>query len=125
MAAAPAPVDFNRDIRPILFTKCIRCHGPDEHERKGGEHGLRLDLRAGALADLGGGGFAITPGHPEKSELIARIVTDDEEDRMPPVKTGKALTPQEIDLLKRWIGEGANYAQHWSYEKPHRTEPPV
>ncbi len=124
ITAAAAPVDFNRDIRPILFTKCIRCHGPDEHERKGGDHGLRLDLRAGALENLGGR-TAITPGHPEQSELVTRITTDDEEDRMPPLKTGKALSAQEIDLLKRWIGEGATYAQHWSYEKPRRTAPPA
>ncbi len=125
MAAAPAPVDFNRDIRPILFAKCIRCHGPDEHERKGGEHGLRLDRRAGALEDLGAGAVAIAPGHPEKSELVARIVAADEEDRMPPLKTGKTLSPQEIDLFKRWITEGATYAPHWAYEKPRRPEPPA
>ncbi len=122
-AAVP---DFNREIRPILSDKCFRCHGPDEENRKGGEKGLRLDLAEGSRADLGGGGFAVVPGHPEKSELLARVATNDEDEVMPPRKTGKTLSAAEIDLLKRWIAGGASYAQHWSYEKPRRPElPPV
>src|SRR5262245_16945666 len=70
-------VDFNRDIRPILSDKCFRCHGPDERERKGGQNGLRLDYAEGAREDLGGGGYAIVPGNPEKSELMARITSAD------------------------------------------------
>src|SRR6187431_38792 len=112
--AASAP-DFNRDIRPILSDKCFRCHGPDENERKGGLNGLRLDSAEGAREDLGGGAFAIVPGKPEKSELIARVTSSDDEEVMPPRKTGKSLSEQEIDVLKRWITGGASYAQHWSY----------
>ncbi len=125
VAAAPATIDFNRDIRPILSDKCFRCHGPDEHDRKGGQHGLRLDTRVGAIEDLGGGGFAIVPGKPEKSELLDRILTEDAEEHMPPLKTGKSLAKAEIDLIRRWIAEGANYAQHWSYEAVRRIEAPV
>ena len=86
---------------------------------------MRLDTREGATEDLGGAA-AIAPGHPEKSEIMARLTTTDEEDRMPPVDTGKTVSPQEIDLIRRWIAEGANYARHWSYEPPRRVElPPV
>lgn len=121
--AASLP-DFNREIRPILSDKCYRCHGPDEHERKGGQNGLRLDTREGALEDLGGGGFAIVPGQPEKSELLMRVTNDDEEEIMPPIDAGKKLSAAEVDLLRRWIAGGANYAQHWSYEPPRRYRLP-
>src|SRR5688572_13971607 len=122
LRAASAP-DFNRDIRPILSDKCFRCHGPDEQERKGGEHGLRLDLAKGALEDLGGA-FAIVPGKPEKSELIARVTSSDEEEIMPPLKTGKSLTKTEIELLRTWIASGGSYAPHWSYEPPRQSPLP-
>jgi len=122
--AAPLP-DFNLEIRPILSNMCYRCHGPDEHERKGGQNGLRLDTREGAMEDLGGGGYAIVPGQPEKSELLMRVTTDDEEEIMPPVDVGKKLSAAEVDLLRRWIAGGAHYAQHWSYEPPRRVSPPV
>ncbi|MSU50061.1 MAG: DUF1553 domain-containing protein [Opitutus sp.] len=125
VTAAPAVIDFNRDIRPILSDKCFRCHGPDEGNRKGGEHGLRLDTRVGATTDLGGGGFAIVSGRPDQSELLARITNPDEEEHMPPAKTGKTLAAHEIDLLRRWIADGAPYAAHWSYEKPRRVAPPA
>src|SRR3954468_24333865 len=120
-AASPAgtKVDFNREIRPILSNQCAKCHGPDAKERKGGADGLRLDVRDDAAADLGGYA-AIVPGHPEKSELIKRILSTDDDARMPPKGSGKKLTPREIDLLKRWIEQGAEYAQHWSYVKPVR-----
>ncbi|MGH7958039.1 MAG: DUF1549 domain-containing protein, partial [Opitutaceae bacterium] len=121
---APAP-DFNGDIRPILSDKCFRCHGPDDQERKGGQNGLRLDTAAGAREDLGGEAFAVVPGKPEKSELIARVTSTDEEEVMPPVKTGKELSKREIELLRNWIASGASYAQHWSYEPPRQTPPPV
>jgi len=123
--AADGVPDFNRDIRPILSDKCYRCHGPDEHDRKGGQNGLRLDTAQGAREDLGGGGFAIVPGHPEKSELLMRVRSTDEEEVMPPPKTGKSLSPREIDLLQRWIAAGASYAQHWSYEKPKAVTTPA
>ena len=121
--AEPSAPDFNRDIRPILSENCFRCHGPDAEDRKGGQDGLRLDTRAGATADLGGGAFAIVPGRPDASELVKRLVTTDDEELMPPRKSGKKLSAAEIDTLRRWIAAGAPYARHWAYEPPQR--PPV
>ncbi|MEZ5299647.1 MAG: DUF1549 domain-containing protein [Verrucomicrobiales bacterium] len=129
VAAAPAvePVDFNRDIRPILSNKCYACHGPDAEERKGGNKetgGLRLDTRDGALEDLGGYA-AIVLGNPDESELIIRVEATDD-DVMPPTKHSAPLKPAEIALLRRWVAEGAKYARHWSYEPPVRAAlPPV
>lgn len=124
VAAEPAKVDFNRDIRPILSNHCAKCHGPDPKERKGGTDGLRLDVRHDAIADLGGYA-AIVPGDPAKSVLVERIQSDDGDLRMPPKESGKQLTKREIDLLVRWIREGAEYAVHWSYAKPVRYELPT
>lgn len=104
-------VDFNRDIRPILSNKCFACHGFDEHERKAE---LRLDTREGAFEDLGGYA-AIVPGDLENSEAWYRIVTDDEDDLMPPPEFHKPLTEGERDLIKDWIEAGAEYKTHWSY----------
>ncbi len=127
---APVPasenaVDFNRDISPILSNICYKCHGPDAAERKGGtkSHPLRLDTPEGAYADYEGA-VAITPGHPEKSEVFARISSADEDQLMPPPKSGKKLTEHDIELMKRWIEQGAKYAMHWSYVKPVRPELP-
>jgi len=94
-----------------MAENCFDCHGPDREQRKAK---LRLDVREGAIKDLGGY-QSVMPGKPEQSELIARLVTDDEHDVMPPVKTGKALNTEEIDVLKQWIKEGANYPVHWAY----------
>jgi mono/diheme cytochrome c family protein len=125
-AAQPATgkTDFNRDIRPVLSNHCAKCHGPDAKERKGGTDGLRLDVRDDALADLGGYA-AIVPGKPEKSALIQRITSANDDERMPPKASGKQLTPREIELLVRWIKEGANYAQHWSYARAVRPPLPT
>jgi hypothetical protein len=117
--AAAEPVDFNREIRPILSRNCALCHGPDEKKR---EAGLRLDLRDVATA-LRDGHRAIAPGDPKESELIRRVSSDDADQRMPPPSTGKRLTAAEIDRLSRWIRQGAPYAPHWAYVKPVR--PPV
>ena len=125
-AATPQALDFNRDIKPILSNVCYKCHGPDAAERKGGSkaHPLRLDTPEGATA-VTGDSAAIVPGHPEKSELIARVTSADPEQVMPPAKSAKPLTPHETDLLKRWIAQGAGYARHWSYVKPIRPALPA
>lgn len=120
--AAAAKVDFNREIRPILSDSCYACHGPDADKRKAG---LRFDLKESALAKLKSDSFAIVPGHPEKSTLVERLVTQDEDERMPPLKTGKHLTPAQIDLLRRWISEGAEWQGHWSFSKPERPPLPA
>ncbi len=109
-AAADRPVDFNRDVRPILSDKCFACHGPDEKQRKAD---LRLDTQDGAAE-------VITPGKPAESEMVRRITAADESERMPPKKSGKALTPAEVALLRRWVAEGAAYKVHWAYVPPTR-----
>lgn len=113
----PREIDFNRDIRPILSNKCFICHGPDEGQRP---TELRLDQRESALAKLESGTIAVVPGQPDQSELVARITTDDEFIKMPPVDAKKQLTAQEIELLKNWVAQGAPYAPHWSYAPPVR-----
>lgn len=119
-----AELDFNRDVRPILSNNCYFCHGPDPKERKGGIDGLRLDTPDGAKADLGDGRFAIVPGKPTESELVARVASTDPDLQMPPAATGKKLSPREIEILKQWVAEGAKFAPHWSYAAPVRAEVP-
>src|SRR5262249_44346130 len=114
-------VDFNRDIRPILSENCYKCHGPDDGARKAK---LRFDIRAEALKPATSGEVPIVPGSLEKSQLVTRITASDLDDRMPPIKSGKTLSPTQIDLLKRWVAEGAPYATHWSYVKPVRPTLP-
>ena len=109
-----APVDFNRDIRPILSNNCYFCHGPDEKERKAD---LRLDTAEGARAKLEDH-FAVVPGKPESSSLFARVASAKASEVMPPPRTGKKLTPGEVTLLKQWIQEGANYEKLWAYVPP-------
>ena len=122
-AGAAEPIDFNRDIRPILSNKCFQCHGPDPAERHGGgADGLRLDTFAGATADLGDYA-AIVPGEPAASALLERVTADDEFTVMPPPEHGKPLSAEQIDRLRRWIAQGADYAPHWAYRPPVR--PPV
>ncbi|MCR9202249.1 MAG: DUF1553 domain-containing protein [Planctomycetaceae bacterium] len=120
--AAAQEIDFNLDVRPILSNNCLLCHGPDP---EGVQAGLRLDSREAATSELDSGMTAVVPGKPADSELIARILSDDEDLRMPPADHGAALTPRQVDVLKRWIEQGAPYAVHWSYVKPERPEPPV
>jgi len=119
LPAADKPIDFNRDVRPILTDKCFHCHGPDAHSR---EAELRLDVEADAKRDRDGS-FVINAAKPEASALIERIVSTGD-DRMPPPELDKQLTPAEIETLKRWVAEGAIYKQAWAYEKPVRREPP-
>ena len=97
-------VDFNREVRPILAKNCFACHGQDEAKRA---KGLRLDRREAAVKPLKSGETAIVPGDPDSSALILRVTEEDETLRMPPRKAGNRLTPAEIDVLKRWIAQGA------------------
>ncbi|MEJ6582003.1 MAG: PSD1 and planctomycete cytochrome C domain-containing protein [Akkermansiaceae bacterium] len=120
LPSALAQVSFNDDIRPLLSNSCYRCHGPDEGDRKGK---LRLDTREGALHERKGFA-AIVPGNLEDSELIYRIVTDDEDEVMPPPGKGDRFTKEQIELFKQWIQEGANYEVHWSYVQPVRPKVP-
>ena len=102
--AADGNISFNRDIRPILSDNCFQCHGPDEQKRKAG---LRLDRKEFAFQPAESGDVAIVPGKPDASPLVRRIVSDDADQKMPPADSGKKLTPRQIDLLRRWIAEGA------------------
>ncbi len=118
---AGAKIDFNREVRPILSEKCFACHGFDEKERKAN---LRLDVREHALNPAKSGETAIVPGKVDASELIKRIVTQDADDQMPPAKTDKKLTAAEIETLKQWIAEGAEYQAHWAFVPPARPASP-
>ena len=122
LAGADAPVDFGREVRPILSDKCYNCHGPDEGSRKAK---LRLDTLAGAL-HVENATASIIPGRSAESELIFRITSDDPEEIMPPpdAKIGR-LTPTEVAILKRWIDEGAPYQNHWSFEPLKPVAPPA
>ena len=110
------PLEYNRDIRPILTDKCFSCHGADSASRKAD---LRLDQRENAV-EMG----AITAGDLDESEMIARILTDDAELVMPPPETKKVLSEAERSILKRWVEEGAEYQPHWSYIAPEKWTPP-
>ena len=115
------PVDFRRDIRPILSDKCFFCHGPDEAMREGG---LRLDTADGLRLPLDSGALAVVAGSLEQSELYYRISSDYEAERMPPLESGKKLDAAEIELIRRWIEQGASWQQHWSLVAPVRPSPP-
>ena len=117
---AGEPLQFNRDVRPILSDHCYACHGPDEHSREGN---LRLDKRASALG-TNEAGAAIVPGRPELSELIFRIESEDKGELMPPPKLHKPLSLAKKKILTRWISEGARYEKHWSFEQPKTSKPP-
>jgi mono/diheme cytochrome c family protein len=116
---ARAEVDFSRDVLPILSDKCFHCHGPDARARKAK---LRLDTKEGAFR-LRKGKAVIVPGDSAASELVRRITADAEE-RMPPPDANRTLTPRQIDLLKRWVDEGAKWGRHWAFEPPRRPSVP-
>ncbi len=106
-------VRFNRDIRPLLSDRCYACHGPGDQKAD-----LRLDKAASATE------FAILPGDPESSELLDRITSDDPDLRMPPAASQKpAFTKDEVERIRRWIQQGAQYESHWAYIKPTRVAP--
>lgn len=119
---ADEAIDFNREVRPILSDMCYKCHGPDAAERKAG---LRLDQQAGAFAKLESGDTAIVPGKPEESAILTRIHSTDADLMMPPPATGRKLTPQQVDVLTRWIQQGAEYKGHWSFIRPEKQKTPV
>jgi hypothetical protein len=114
-----APVAFNREIRPILSDHCYPCHGPDPAKRKAG---LRFDLESSARADRDGR-RAIIPGDWAASELYRRITAEDPDERMPPPKSGKVLSPAQTETIRRWIAEGAKWQPHWAFIPPQR--PPI
>ncbi|RBP35211.1 cytochrome c [Roseimicrobium gellanilyticum] len=115
----PAIVDYNRDVRPIISEKCFHCHGADESSRKAK---LRLDLRDEAVKDHKGT-FAVKPKDPDNSEVMKRILTKDPDEVMPPPEHGHALSARETEILRKWIAQGAEYAEHWAFVPPVKRMP--
>lgn len=115
-ASAPPRLNYGADIRPILAENCFYCHGQDESRRKGK---LRLDTRAGQLSQ-----DAVIPGKAGESELIFRILSEDPEERMPPLDSHRTLSAAQKDLLRRWIDEGAHFESHWAFSAPTRPSLP-
>ncbi len=120
----PDIVDYNFHIRPILSDRCYKCHGPDGKKR---EADLRLDTEEGAYAALKDDpkGHVIVPGDPLRSDLFLRISSQDTSYLMPPPSSNLALTPFEVKLIEKWIGQGAKYKKHWAFIKPERPSIPA
>ena len=102
---AEEPIDFDRDIKPLISDRCYKCHGPDS---KSNDSGLRLD-NAESMS------LVIEPGSPEKSDLFDRISTDDPDFMMPPPESKLALSKSEIEAVKNWIKQGGQWNTHWSF----------
>ena len=115
VAHAETPLRFDRDVLPILSDKCFFCHGPDAQNR---EADLRLDVEEHAKES------AIAPGDVEASELIVRILSDDPDAIMPPPSAHKELKPKEIEILKKWVADGAEWTQHWAFAAPQKPAEP-
>ena len=121
--ARAATVDFETQIKPILAENCLKCHG--DTKRRGG---LRLSNKRDAFLPGDSGEAVLLPGKADDSLLIQRVVTSDEDDRMP--SDGVPLSPAQIDLLKQWVNQGAKWpdepeaTRHWAYVKPVRATPP-
>ena len=119
-----AKIDFAAQIKPLLSDRCFLCHGPDAEGR---EADLRLDSQEGILAPLASDAelHAVVPGHPETSEMVARILSDDADIQMPPPDSGLSLSAEDKDLLRRWVAEGAQWQGHWSFEPIRKPAVPV
>ncbi len=111
--------DFARDVLPILSDNCFLCHGPDAKSREGE---LRLDVRSD---ELFGSRKILVAGKSKESLLLQRVLSRDPAEVMPPPETKKALTPQQVEILQRWIDAGAAWGQHWAYEPLDRPEIPA
>jgi hypothetical protein len=117
ICAEPLPLQFNRDVRPILSDNCFQCHGQDAGKRAAD---VRLDTAEGQREKR-----IVVAGSPETSQLIERIFSDDPDSVMPPPDSNKKLTAAQKELVKRWIVEGASFEKHWSLTPPIPREPPV
>src|SRR5262245_41076678 len=112
---------FTRQVRPILAAHCFKCHGPDDQARKAR---LRFDRRDDALKPGRSGKRAIVPGKPGESELVARVLSEDGTEVMPPPSAKLALTKEKKAILERWVREGATYTTHWAFVAPKRPAVP-
>lgn len=113
----PDIVDFNFHVKPLLSDRCFACHGPDENTR---EAGLRFDTEEGAFAalDTALSRYAIVSGDVDSSELVARIFSEDEQEMMPPPSSNLSLSDYEKEILRKWIQQGAEWKEHWSFITP-------
>lgn len=119
----PEIVDYNYHIRPILSDRCFKCHGPDANKRKAN---LRLDTPEGAFAAFKDNPKmrAIVPGNPDASDVYVRLITKDTSERMPPLNSHLSVTAFEVELIKKWIKQGAVYKPHWAFIKPLKSALP-
>ena len=120
--AADRKIEFNRDVRPILSNNCFLCHGPDQKTVGGG---LRLDKQDSAFGKLESGHTAIVPNDISAGELVKRITSANPDEQMPPQASGKSLTATDIETLKLWVAQGAEYQGHWSFLAAVRRDPPA
>jgi hypothetical protein len=121
VSAADDDINFSRDILPLLSDNCFKCHGPDEANR---ESDLRLDRHETAIAKLDSGQTAVVAGKSSQSELFKRIATTDSDLKMPPPDSGKKLTTQQIELIRKWIDSGAEWSGHWAFQPPTKPSTP-
>ena len=121
LSHAQAPINYERDIRPILSDNCFHCHGPDEAERKAG---IRLDTKEGLFASVDNHAI-VSPNNPNTSLLIHRVFSEDPDEAMPPAEAKKKFGDKERTLLKRWIEEGAQWSVHWAFVTPTKPTLPT
>jgi len=121
-SALAEKIDFSRDVLPVLSANCFVCHGRDVSTRKAK---LQLNVRELATSPLHDGTIPIVPGRPDDSELVSRITAEDEDERMPPAKQGHRLAAAEIQALRTWIEQGAEYTEHWAFVPPKRAPLPA
>jgi hypothetical protein len=119
-ALSAEDIRFNRDIRPILSENCFYCHGQDPKHR---EAGLRLDVREDAVK-ANEGVIAIIPGKPDESEMLKRLLSHDADEQMPPPESNRKVTPAQVELIRRWIAQGAPYEKHWAFVPPAKAPAP-
>ncbi len=122
VAVAAEPIRYGRDVRPILSEKCFHCHGQDKAKRKAG---LRLDTFEGATATRKDGAAAVVAGRPDESELVARILSIDEDKQMPPPDSHRRLTDEQKQILRQWVAQGGTYEPHWAFVSPARVPMPA
>jgi mono/diheme cytochrome c family protein len=118
---AESDAEDARSVRSLLSNRCFACHGPDEEQRSGG---FRLDQKAAFLGEADSGLPPVIPGDAENSELLRRINSTEEWERMPPPEFGEALSDEETELVRRWIESGAEWTEHWSFIPPTRPALP-
>jgi len=118
----PETVDFNFHVKPILSDRCYNCHGPDQNARQAD---LRLDTEDGAFKALASGGHAFAPGNIRKSQVLARITSDDPQFMMPPPESNLSLNDREKAMIAKWVKQGAQWKGHWAFQSPDKPEIPT